>query len=155
MHDPPAGFRYLAKQPKTGGVLLVNVYQASRPVTEALLEAARKLTTRLPNRLLQYVSVAAGIIDYGLFIYPWKRLRGTKLGASLRRFVPDRVDEYTKHSFDTCVTDWFDRLSCPVKLHYSREDLLGWYAEAGYVGVTVTPYWKAFWNGYGRRTKGE
>ena len=56
-----------------------------------------------------------------------------------------------RHDFHTCVTDWFDRLSCPVKKHYTREQMLGWYAEAGYDEIVVTPYWKAFWNGFGRR----
>ena len=36
-------------------------------------------------------------------------------------------------------------------IHYHREDLMQWYAECGYEEIVVTPYWKAFWNGYGKR----
>ena len=148
MHDPAEGFRKLAEQPRDGGILLINVYQASRPVMLFLLELVRKITTRLPNRALTY---AGALVDYGLFILPWKKLKPTRVGGALSRFVPQRIDEYTHHDFRTCVTDWFDRLSCPVKLHYKREDLLGWYEGAGYKDVVVTPFWKAFWNGYGER----
>lgn len=150
--DPESGFYALARQPKERGVLLVNVYQASRPVVLFALEVARKITTRLPNPVLKFVSIGAGCVDYGLFIAPWRRLSATRLGRALERVVPERIQEYTKHDFHTCVTDWFDRLSCPVKKHYKQEDLRSWYERAGYADVTVTPYWKAFWNGYGLRT---
>jgi uncharacterized protein YbaR (Trm112 family)/SAM-dependent methyltransferase len=151
MPDPESGFYALARQPRDRGILLVNVYQASRPVVLGLLEAARKITTRLPNPVLKFVSIGAGCVDYGLFIAPWRRVSATKLGGVLQPVVPERIKEYAKHDFHTCVTDWFDRLSCPVKKHYRQEDLRRWYARAGYADVTVTPYWKAFWNGYGRR----
>jgi len=149
--DPEAGFYALARQPRPDGTLLVNVYQASRPTVLFVLESIRKVTTRLPNAMLKYVSVGAGCLDYGLFIAPWRRISATRLGRVMRPLVPERIREYAKHDFDTCVTDWFDRLSCPLKKHYKREDRYRWYANAGYADVTVTPYWKAFWNGYGKR----
>jgi SAM-dependent methyltransferase/uncharacterized protein YbaR (Trm112 family) len=151
--NPETGFHALAGQTRLGGLLLVNVYQASRPIMLFLLEAVRQVTIRLPMWLVKDVSVAAGCVDYGLFIGPWRRVRSTAIGRLLRRFVPTRIDEYAKYDFHTCVTDWFDRLSCPVKKHYRRDHLLRWYEEAGYSNVTVTPYWKAFWNGCGTRTE--
>lgn len=150
MHDPVAGFRHLAKQPKKGGALLVNVYQASRPFVLGALELFRKLTTRMSNRSLGRLSWALGVVDYA-FIWPWKILKQTPLEKVLKPMVPGRVDEYARHDFHTCVTDWFDRLSCPVKKHYTREQMLSWYVEEGYDQIVVTPYWKAFWNGYGLR----
>jgi SAM-dependent methyltransferase len=151
MPDPEAGFYALAKQPRPGGILLGNVYQASRPVMLFLLECVRKITTRLSPATLKHVSFAAGILEYGLFIGPWRQIRATRAGRWIRPLVPDRVDESAKDDFETCVTDWFDRLACPIKKHYRREDLVRWYANVGYTQITVTPYWKAFWNGYGRR----
>lgn len=91
------------------------------------------------------------MLDYGLFIVPWKRLKATSVGTLIRPVIPSRIDAYAKYDFHTCVTDWFDRLSCPVKKHYKREDVVRWYAMSGYSEVTVTPYWKAFWNGCGRK----
>jgi SAM-dependent methyltransferase/uncharacterized protein YbaR (Trm112 family) len=149
--DPPAGFAALAKHPRQGGVLLVNVYQASRPIVLTVLELARKVTVRLPHPVLKYISIGAGCVDYGLFIAPWRLVKSTPVGRLVQPLVPGRINEYAKHDFHTCVTDWFDRLSCPVKKHYQREHLRQWYERAGYTEVTVTPYWKAFWNGYGRR----
>jgi SAM-dependent methyltransferase len=155
MPDPEAGFRALAKQPRPGGVLLVNVYQASRPVVLFLLECFRQLTTRLSPAAVKSVSVGLGKLEYGLLIGPWKRLRETRVGRLLRPIIPSRLDECAKDDLDTCVTDWFDRLACPVKKHYKRGDLMHWYASSGYSDVVVTPYWKAFWNGYGRRPAGQ
>jgi len=151
MHDPAEGFRRVAQQAQEGGLLLVNVYQNSRPVMQFLLEVVRKVTTRLPNSVLKVISLSAAFAEYGLFIVPWRMLKRTKLAGTLGRVVPQRLDEYTKHNFHTCATDWFDRLSCPVKLHYNREDLESWYQQAGYREIVVTPFWKAFWNGCGRR----
>lgn len=148
MHSPPDGFQHLAKHPKAGGVLLVNVYQAGRPLTVGGLELFRKLTTNMSNENLRRLSVACGYIDW-CFIWPWKVMKDSAIGSMLKPIVPSRIDEYAKHSFHTCIVDWFDRLSCPVKIHYKREDLQRWYTEEGYNEVVVTPYWKAFWNGYG------
>jgi hypothetical protein len=91
------------------------------------------------------------VIDYYGFIAPWKIIKPTALGKILKPIVPGRIDEYAKHDFHTCVVDWFDRLSCPVKKHYSDKQLQGFYEECGYKNVVVKPYWKAFWNGYGER----
>jgi SAM-dependent methyltransferase/uncharacterized protein YbaR (Trm112 family) len=151
MHDPEQGFEHLARYPREGGTLLVNVYQASRPVMIFLLEVVRSATTRMPNRLVHALSVAAGVIDYGFFIAPWKLIRRTPLRRVLEPLVFERIKEYARHDFHTCVTDWFDRLACPVKIHYTREQLSEMYSRQHYEKVTVTPYWKAFWNGYGVR----
>ncbi|HMO17006.1 MAG TPA: methyltransferase domain-containing protein [Oligoflexia bacterium] len=151
MHDPPNGFKMLSKFPKKSGILLVNVYQAGRPFTVGTLSLIRKITTRLPNETLRLLSVIAGYIEYYVFILPWKLLKRTFLSKVLRPIVPNRVDEYSRHSLKTIIVDWFDRLSCPVKIHYSKENLEGWYKMHGYESIKVTPYWKAFWNGYGVR----
>lgn len=152
MHDPREGFRHLATKPRAGGILVVNVYQSSRPVMIFALEAVRKVTTRMPHAVLSKASFLAGLLDYGLLILPWKHIAPTRAGRLLGPAIPRRIKEYARHDFQTCYTDWFDRLSCPVKLHFGQEDLAEWYREAGYEGITVEPYWKAFWNGYGRRT---
>lgn len=149
--EPETGFHRLAKHTRPGGALVVNVYQASRPVVLFLLECFRRVTTRLPNELVRHISIAAGVLDYGLFIGPWKRLRSTRFGRAVSPLVPARIQEYAKHDFDTCVTDWFDRLACPVKKHFRRIDVERWYQEAGYSNTIVTPYWKAFWNACGWR----
>ncbi len=153
MHDPPGGFRALSSLPKPGGTLLVNVYQASRPWTVGMLELIRKISTRLSNENLRRISVFAGYLEYGLLTAPWKFLKATPFGGIIRPLVPTRIDEYAKHDLETAIVDWFDRLSCPIKMHYRREDLMRWYAECGYEEIVVTPYWKAFWNGYGKRSK--
>ena len=151
MHDPPSGFRALAMQPRPGGVLLVNVYQAGRPLTLGTLNMLRGISTRLSNNTLRQISVLAGYLEYGLLIGPWKWLKSTNLGRFVRPVVPSRIDEYARYDLKTSIVDWFDRLSCPVKIHYRQQDLLEWYARSGYENVVVTPYWKAFWNGYGMR----
>ncbi len=150
MHDPPEGFRHLARQVRRDGILLVNVYQASRPFTTGLLEALRKITTRMPPRALNACCYLAGTMDY-LICATWRGAEALGLSRLIGPFVPGRVKEYAKHTYRTVVTDWYDRLACPVKIHYQREDLVGWYEQAGYKNIRVTPYWKAFWNGFGEK----
>jgi SAM-dependent methyltransferase/uncharacterized protein YbaR (Trm112 family) len=154
MHDPPAGFRALAKIPRIGGTLLVNVYQAGRPLTVGALSLIRRVSTRMSNKQLQVLSELAGTTEYGLITWPWKAVKDTKVGRIIAPIVPTRVKEYARHTRRTAIVDWFDRLSCPVKIHYRKEDLAQWFAESGYKAIVVTPYWKAFWNGYGIRQTG-
>jgi SAM-dependent methyltransferase/uncharacterized protein YbaR (Trm112 family) len=151
MHDPPAGFRMLARLPRPGGILLVNVYQAGRPLTVGALAVIRRISTQMSNRQLQMISELAGTIEYALVTWPWKSIKETAAGRLVAPIVPTRVKEYARHSRRTAIVDWFDRLSCPVKIHYRAEDLAKWFAESGYTEIVVTPYWKAFWNGYGVR----
>jgi len=151
MHNPPEGFQALAKQPKKDGVLLINVYQSSRPILIAALEGLRKVTTRMSNESLKKFSEFCGVIDYYFFIAPWKLLKNSLFGRIVKPIVPGRIDEYARHDFHTCVVDWFDRLSCPVKKHYSDKQLASFYEQAGYRNIVVKPYWKAFWNGYGEK----
>ncbi|MBI5180248.1 MAG: methyltransferase domain-containing protein [Nitrospirae bacterium] len=150
MHHPPEGFSHLARQPRQGGALLVNVYQSSRPFTTGLLEAVRKITTKMPLSLLNKLCIVAGTIDYAAILI-WRALKLIGLGKVFEPLVPERIREYSRHSYRIVVADWFDRLACPRKIHYSKEDLTSWYQKAGYVDIRVTPYWKAFWNGYGIR----
>ena len=150
MHNPPAGFRMLAELPKTGGTLLVNVYQSSRPVVTGLLQVFRNVTTRIPARPLNWLCWVLGTIDYG-FSAAWRAADKAGLGKILSPVVPKRTKEYAKHSYATSVADWYDRLSCPEKYHYSDQELASWYKDAGYSEIRVTPYWKAFWNGFGVR----
>lgn len=149
MHNPPAGFEALSKIPKKDGYLLINVYQKGRPITVGALELVRKVTTNLSNRQLEVISTIAGYVEYYVFFFPWVCLRNTAVGKILKPIVPKRIDEYAKHDLKTAIVDWFDRLSCPVKIHYRKEDLEKWYQEQGYRNILVTPYWKAFWNGFG------
>jgi len=148
MHNPPEGFKHLAQYPHKEGILLVNAYQASRPILTGILEGFRKITTRMPATLLNYLCYVAGVVDYA-FCLLWLGIEKIGLGKILGPIVPGRVKEYSKHSFKTIVADWYDRLACPKKFHYTREELASWYEGSGYKNIRVTPYWKAFWNGYG------
>ena len=150
MHNPPEGFTHLAKFPKQDGILLVNAYQASRRFLTGILEVVRQITIRMPAPMLNFLCYIAGIIDYS-FCLAWKGIVKLGLGKILGPIVPERVKEYSKHSFKTVVADWYDRLACPKKFHYTREEVGAWYENANYVNIRVTPYWKAFWNGYGER----
>lgn len=151
MHNPPEGFASLAVMSKNSGILLVNVYQKGRPMLMSVLNIMRFVSTRMPYKLLQPICSFLGHVEYYSTIWPWKMIQNTYIGKLIEPAVPVRLKEYSKHSLRTCVVDWFDRLSCPVKIHYSDKDLASWYIKAGYRDITVKPYWKAFWNGYGVR----
>lgn len=148
MHQPGDGFSHLARQPHEGGILLVNVYQSSRPVLTGILEALRKITVKMPLKMLNRFCFVMAVPDYAI-ILAWKALKNLSLGRFLDPVVPQRIKVYSQYNFKTVVADWFDRLACPVKKHYSQEDLASWYEKEGYKDIRVTPYWKSFWNGYG------
>ncbi len=151
MHEPTVGFKHLAAQPKKNGILLVNIYQSSRPITMWMLECMRKITTKMPHQLLNVFCFFFGILDFYFCIF-WKFTNYVGMEKVFAKIIPQRTKEYAKHNFKTIVADWYDRLACPVKLHYSDQELTEWYKQEEYKEIKVTPYWSAFWNGYGVRT---
>lgn len=151
--DPERGFRSLVPLLKPGGALMVWVYSTARPVLNAVLEAARFLTRRLPLRVLHGLSVAAACVDWGGFITPYRvahRLPG--VGPLAERGAFARVKLYARYPFQVSVADWFDRLAAPRRHYYQAEDLAGWAARADLTGVRITPTGRYGWRLFARRS---
>lgn len=131
LEDPRSGFDKLAELLAPGGQMLLYLY--SRPsglgVRRAALYLARqlrRLTTKLPHRVLRLVSkpVAAvlyvGVVQVGAF--------GDRMKLQALSRLP--MSSYRGKPFRSLDLDTFDRLSAPVEHRYVWDELARWFTEA-------------------------
>lgn len=138
LSDPEEAFRSLLPNLKKGGAVFIWVYSKKRRILNRLLESFRLVTTRLPLGLLLYVCWAFAIVDYYLFIHPYKVL-GSQMGKhGISVWAPPRVQLYAKFPFRVCHADWFDRLAAPIRHYYDEADLQGWAWRAGLCNVVIS-----------------
>lgn len=132
--DPEEGFRRLVRLLAPGGSILLYLY--SRPSTPGVRSAAlamatalRKVTVRLPHRVLKALSGPIAACLYVAFVVPgrWGARHGVRALADLP------MDLYRDKPLRGLVLDTFDRLSAPVEFRYVWSDLEPWYTRAGLV----------------------
>lgn len=132
LDDPRAGFLQLTRLLAPDGRILVYLY--SRPdtfgVRAAALAAAaviRKLTVRVPLRLLRVLAVPIAAILWAGVVVPGS------VGARRQVEALERLPmaAYRAKPFRSLVLDTFDRLSAPVEHRYVWEELAPWFDEAG------------------------
>jgi SAM-dependent methyltransferase/uncharacterized protein YbaR (Trm112 family) len=148
--DPPRAFQSLVPLLRAGGTMAVMVYASGRPVALGVLAAIRAVTTRLPLPVTKFLSWAAAAADTLGPIALYRTL--ARLGAPpehLDALTPEHVRLYARESFNTCYTDWLDRLSYPYVHYYSRNHLWDWFVGAGLEKLTVRPLGIHGWTGVG------
>ncbi|MBI4322999.1 MAG: methyltransferase domain-containing protein [Candidatus Omnitrophica bacterium] len=143
---PEATFGNLLRSLKPGGTVAIWVYSSTRRGINAMLEAARRLTTRLPLRLLLGLSWFAGLMDWACFIGPYRLASRWSLTASLvERIAWPRIKLYAAYPFEVCVADWLDRLSAPIRFYYNEEQLSHWCCRHVLEDVRISPTGRYGW----------
>jgi SAM-dependent methyltransferase len=134
LDDPQAGFDRLVTYLAPGGQILLYLY--SRPSTFGLRAAAlgvaaalRKVTVRIPHRLLKLLSGPIAALLYGGVVLPGEY--GDRRGVAGLAGLP--MDAYRGKPLRSLVLDTFDRLSAPVEHRYVWKDLEPWFRQAGLV----------------------
>lgn len=136
--DPQAAFARVARLLAPGGVLLVYLYSRpeNRGVRAMALRAAttlRKVTVRVPHRVLRPLCFPVAAVLYGLVVVPgavgdrWHAKKLTELPLEVYRGSPLR----------SLWLDTFDRLSAPLENRYVWEDIRPWVEAAGLEVVAV------------------
>ncbi|PYP86055.1 MAG: hypothetical protein DMF61_14570 [Blastocatellia bacterium AA13] len=150
--EPEAAFRNLLRYLKPGGEIKVYLYwkPEGQPLKRALLglvTLARRVTTRLPYRLVYLFSFPAACAAFAIFVGPYRLL--SKI-AGLRR-IADRIPmrQYSRYPFRVCVNDQFDRFSAPLERRYTRAEVESWLTRAGLEDAEVRP--NCGWGGSGRK----
>ncbi|MBM4135151.1 MAG: class I SAM-dependent methyltransferase [Nitrospira sp.] len=138
LSDPEGGFQSLLPYLKRGGAVFVWVYSKRRWLLNAILEAVRAVTTKLPPGLLRYIALLFAAADYGLFTAPYRFLKSLLGQVRLRPWAPPRIRLYAKFPFRVCHADWFDRLGAPIRFYYDEQDLAEWASRAGLKDVQTS-----------------
>lgn len=119
--DPQAGFNHLVSLLKDGGTISIWVYsKEDNWLAINFYEPIRKITTRLPHKLLYYLSYIPA-----LMVEICNRLR-LPIFSYYRRFP-----------FKTKLNDAFDVFSAPSAKYYSFNEIWRWFEQAGFKSVTV------------------
>jgi len=134
LEDPHEGFVRLVDLLAPGGRLLVYLYSRPssfglRACALGLAAALRKVTTRLPHRVLRILSVPIATLLYWTLVLPGRvgEARGSRWAARLP------MSTYPDKPRRSLVLDTFDRLSAPVEHRYVWSDIEWWFSGAGLV----------------------
>jgi len=152
--DPESAFRNLLRYIKPGGWIQIYLYwrpenQQLKRVLLSLVTAARRITTRIPHRLLYGLSFPVAAIAFAGFVWPYQLLLAAGLKAGAERMP---MKQYARYPFRVCVNDQFDRLSAPIESRYTRGEVEEWMRRAGLEEIFVRPNYG--WCATGRKPAG-
>lgn len=151
--DPEAAFANLLRYLKPGGTVAIWVYSATRRGINAMLEAVRRVTTRLPLSLVLGLSWLSGWLDWCGFILPYRAARRWRLtNAVAERLAWPRTKLYAQYPLEVCVADWFDRLSAPIRFYYDEATLRQWGQRYAVADVQTSATGRYGWRLHGRCT---
>jgi SAM-dependent methyltransferase len=150
---PERAFQNLLGYLKPGGEIQIFLYwqPEGRPVKSALLAAVtamRRLTTRLPHRVVYALSYPAAWAAFALFVWPYRVLRRIPGFTHLAGRMP--MKQYAIYPLRVCVNDQFDRFSAPIENRYTRAEVESWFERAGLEDIKVHPNFG--WNATGKKS---
>jgi SAM-dependent methyltransferase len=153
--EPETAFRYLLRFVKPGGEFRMFLYWAPerQPLKRLLLKAVsvlRKLTVRMPHRLLYPLSYVAASLVWACSVWPYRACTRIPMLFKIADQLP--LGQYSRYPFRTCVNDQFDRLSAPLERRYSRAQVEQFLKSAGLVEPDV--FANFGWVAYGRKPVG-
>jgi SAM-dependent methyltransferase len=134
LEDPRAGFDALLRLLAPGGVLSLYLYSrpehaGARGIGLAAAAALRRLTVRLPHRILRPLCTPIAALLF-ITVVAAGRL-GDALGIGRLSALP--MGTYRDKPFRSLVLDTFDRLSAPVEYRFTWSELAPWFVESGLV----------------------
>jgi SAM-dependent methyltransferase len=149
--DPRGALISVSRRARPGGLVRLYLYwqppwRWHRSVLK-VVSAGRRVTVRMPHWLLHFLCVPLAALLFGLFVLPYRFMRGVESLRSVAERMP--LKTYADYSFGVCVNDQFDRFSAPLERRYEREGVEQLLAGAGLVDTRVTAHHG--WLGAGRR----
>ena len=144
---PKEGFLSLARYLKEGGAQFVWVY-GKRTGIYRLVDLMRTVTTRIPMRPRYGLTFLLNIASYLAFSLPHKVLRRIPGGGRLAAAWP--FTRYADLPLRVGHADWFDRLSVPSTVYFTRAEVEGWFASAGLADVEISSRDAIGWRALGR-----
>ncbi len=115
--DPRRAFAQIARKVKPGGRLAVWLYRKNTPPQEWLNSGLRRVTTRLPPRMLELASAGLGILG----------------SIPVVNQTLNKVANFSSHPDWTLrVCDNFDWYAPRYQSHHTLDELKAWFVEEGF-----------------------
>jgi 2-polyprenyl-3-methyl-5-hydroxy-6-metoxy-1,4-benzoquinol methylase/uncharacterized protein YbaR (Trm112 family) len=150
--DPERALRAIVPFARDGGHVHVYLYWVPERrwhrMLLAAVTAARRVTVRLPHRVLHALCYPLAAALLVAFVAPYRGLRRRARGRGLAATLP--LKTYADYPFSVLVNDQFDRFSAPLERRYGADEVRQALEGAGLESVTVLP--NHGWIGDGRRT---
>jgi SAM-dependent methyltransferase len=131
--DPRRAFLNLAALLKPGGRIAVWIYRKERPALERIMNVHRAVSTRLPLRLLVWLSrwsAPLGALKRRLMASRWRIVQ--RVGVGLHALTIG-VSMHPDPEVRVCDTlDWY---APRFASRHTKEEVLGWFHEAGLCDV--------------------
>jgi SAM-dependent methyltransferase/GT2 family glycosyltransferase len=137
--DPRRALASLVHYAAPGG--RVRVYLYWRPERRwhrsvlALVTEARRVTVRLPHRLLHRLCYPLAAILWLGVVVPYRAMRERSRLAGVAAALP--LKAYADYPFAVLVNDQFDRFSAPLERRYTRFEVETMLEQTGLIDVTV------------------
>ena len=137
----------MSKLLNEAGELFVWVYGKRRGLYR-LVDAMRHITTRTPMGMLYGATFVLNLLCHLGFSLPYKVVRAI---PGLRRLA-DKLPftRYADLPLRVGHADWFDRLSVPSTVYFTRAEVEGWFASAGLADVEISSRDAIGWRALGR-----
>ena len=147
--NPRAGFLSLAKRLKPGGAISAWVYGRENNgwIVSFVNPVREHLTSKLPFRVLFYLSYLPTVLLYLLLKAIYSPLKGTSLGRRL--FYADYLGYISRFPFHEIHNIVHDHLTAPVAHYISREEFHDWFREAQARRVEIAWHNRNSWRGFG------
>ncbi len=139
--DTERALRGLVRYARPGGHVHVYLYwQPPRRGHRIILRGvtlARRLTTRLPHRLLHLACYPLAAALFATIVLPYRLMRRVPRLARVADALP--LKAYADYPFGVLVNDQFDRFSAPIERRFTRAEAERMMRDAGLVDVVVIP----------------
>jgi SAM-dependent methyltransferase len=139
--DTERALRGLVRYVRPGGLLHVYLYwDPPRRGHRLILRGvtlARRVTTRLPHRLLHIACYPLAAFLFATIILPYRVMRRFPRLKRIADALP--LKAYADYPFGVLVNDQFDRFSAPVERRFTRAEAERMMRDAGLVDVVVLP----------------
>lgn len=137
--DPERGLKEIARVLKTGAPAFLYLYEdhSENPVKYIFLKivtASRRLTTRMPKKVLYFFSWILSPLVFVTFTLPSKVMKKIKATEHIAANMPFN---FGKGPF-SLRGDLYDRFGAPVEFRYSRQGVRDMFNECGFSGINVT-----------------
>jgi ubiquinone/menaquinone biosynthesis C-methylase UbiE len=153
MPDTERALRSITRYAKPGGHVHIYLYWVPEQVWhKRVLEAVtavRRVTVRLPHRLLHALCYPLAALLQVTVVVPYRALRRRPRTGRLAAALP--LKTYADYPFSVLVNDQFDRFSAPLERRFTADEVRAAMQAAGLEDVVVLP--NHGWIGDGRRPR--
>jgi uncharacterized protein YbaR (Trm112 family)/2-polyprenyl-3-methyl-5-hydroxy-6-metoxy-1,4-benzoquinol methylase len=134
--DPAMAIRSIANVVPANRDLVVWVY-GRRELWYQPIEWLRRLTVRMPHRLLHGLSIILAALSEALLLVPYRILSRFNVTRRLAEKIPGHI--YAGFPFKENVLGWFDRLAAPVTHYLGKEEIALMLRDAGFSRIEIVP----------------